>query len=146
MDIKCSPITLDDLEDILILEPALFDHPFDRDAYFFEIAQNPYSHYYKLHIDDELIAYGGIQCLFDEAHLMTIGVKHVYQNEGLGRQLLNYLIDKAKEAGCVVMYLEVSVENESALNLYFTSGFKPTRLRPQYYGLVDAYEMKKELL
>lgn len=142
MAINYSSLLVSDLDQIMTLEPLLFDHPFSRETYHYEISHNPLAHYYKLSLEDEIIGYGGIQTILDEAHLMTIGIKKAYQKQGLGKILLRQLIKEAKELGCQCMILEVNVNNHGALHLYQDMGFKTTRTRPHYYGKDNAYEMR----
>lgn len=142
MAINYSALLVSDLDQVMILEPLLFEHPFSREAYYYEIKHNPLAHYYKLTIENEIIGYGGIQNILDEAHLMTIGIKKSYQKQGLGKILLKQLIKEAKGLDCRSMILEVNVHNHGALHLYEDCGFKITRTRPHYYGKDNAYEMR----
>lgn len=141
MAIKLDQLTLDDLQQIMVLEHQLFEYPFTQEAYEFELGLNQFSHYIKLALEDELIGYGGIQVVFEDAHLMTIGIKKQYQRQGLGRVLLKQLIQMALQLDATRMVLEVNVKNHNAYKLYESLGFKKTRVRHQYYGPDNAYEM-----
>lgn len=59
-------------------------------------------------------------------HVGTIGlmVSCDFRGEGLGRFLLQYILEKAKAAGLRTTQLEVFSDNEIALNLYKKLGFK----------------------
>ena len=141
MAIEFSPCTTQDIPDIMQLEPVLFNQPFTQEEYEFEIEINPLAHYYKFTNNDELIGYAGIQCIQEDAHLMTIGIKESYQNQGLGKILLRQLIEIAKTQGCKRMILEVATTNYPAYHLYTSLGFKKTRRRIGYYGDQDGDEM-----
>lgn len=145
MAIEFSQLELKDLEQVLDLENILFDHPFDEEVYHFELKLNPYAHYYKLSKDNVILAYGGIQCIFEDAHLMTIATHPQYQKQGLASVLLKQFVRIAKEQGCTKMILEVNTQNHGALHLYHHFGFKQTRIRKNYYGNQDAYEMVLEM-
>lgn len=144
MAVNSEPLLISDLDKVMELEPQLFDHPFEKTVYLFELNHNPYAHYLKLQENNELIGYGGIHCIFDESHLITIGISNQHQQKGLGRKLLEQLIDIAKQQDCTCMFLEVAVTNYKAIQLYESMEFKKLRTRKEYYGNVDAYEMKKE--
>ena len=141
MEIKISCCQKEDISHILKLEPILFPEPFDKEFYEYEILVNKSAHYYKLTEADTLVGYGGIQCILDDAHLITIAIKSDYQNKGLGKQLLDYLIAKAKEFNCNRMILAVAINNKPAVKLYATTGFHVTRTRKNYYKNQHAFEM-----
>jgi tRNA threonylcarbamoyl adenosine modification protein YeaZ/ribosomal-protein-alanine acetyltransferase len=98
---------------------------------------------------DTLIGYGGISRLgrtppFDyEVH--TIGVDPAYQGRGVGRRLVDELLNFA--AGAVV-HLEVRTDNAPAIALYRSVGFTEVGLRRRYYRVsgADAYTMRREAL
>ncbi|PAU67518.1 ribosomal protein S18-alanine N-acetyltransferase [Bifidobacterium criceti] len=82
-----------------------------------------------------------------DAQIMTIGVAKPHQREGIGRALLERMIKDAKDAGAERMLLEVRVDNDAAIALYQSLGFKRMGLRKRYYQPegVDAYTMSLEL-
>lgn len=96
-----------------------------------------------------LVGYAGVARLGRtppfEYEVHTIGVDPAYQGRGIGRRLLNELLDFA--AGGVV-YLEVRTDNEAAIALYRSAGFEQVGLRRRYYRVsgADAYTMRREVL
>lgn len=55
------------------------------------------------------------------AYLMNIYVRKEYRGQGIGRSIVRWLVEKAKESGCDKIYLETT---ESARPLYIGTGFK----------------------
>ena len=98
---------------------------------------------------DKLIGYGGISRLGRtppfEYEVHTIGVDPAYQGRGVGRRLLDELLNFA--AGAVV-HLEVRTDNAPAIALYRSVGFNQIGLRKRYYRVsgADAYTMRREPL
>jgi [ribosomal protein S18]-alanine N-acetyltransferase len=98
---------------------------------------------------DILIGYGGISRLGRtppfEYEVHTIGVDPAYQGHGIGRRLLDELLNFA--AGAVV-HLEVRTDNAPAIALYRSVGFTQVGLRRRYYRVsgADAYTMRREAL
>ena len=96
-----------------------------------------------------LIGYGGISRLGRtppfEYEVHTIGVDPAYQGRGVGRRLLDELLNFA--AGAVV-HLEVRTDNAPAIALYRSVGFTQVGLRRRYYRVsgADAYTMRREAL
>lgn len=67
-----------------------------------------------------------------EAHLMNLGVKTIYQQQGIGKFLLCHLLQYAREQINVII-LEVRRSNKIALKLYQRLGFKIIGERKGYY-------------
>jgi ribosomal-protein-alanine N-acetyltransferase len=78
---------------------------------------------------------------------MTIGVDTRAQRAGIGRALLQALVDAAQAQRARRVLLEVRVDNEPAKGLYRRFGFRPMGLRRHYYQPedVDAVTMRLDL-
>lgn len=98
-------------------------------------------------IATELVGYGGISRLGRtppfEYEIHTIGVDPEYQGRGIGRRMLDELLNIA-DGG--VVHLEVRTDNEPAIALYRSVGFTQVGLRRRYYRIsgADAYTMRRE--
>ena len=97
-----------------------------------------------------VIGYAMVMHVLDEAHLMNLSVAAGNQRQGLGRWLLSWLGDSARQRGAVGMFLEVRPSNVAALALYKQAGFQRIGLRRQYYpngpnGREDAIVMRQSL-
>lgn len=74
-----------------------------------------------------------------DAHLMLLCVEQQQQRRGIGRQLMQWLLQSARVAGTVEIALELRADNATAEAFYRQLGFVPTQLRRGYYdGRVDA--------
>ena len=110
---------------------------------------SPHNHYVGARADGTLVGYAGISRLGRtppfEYEVHTIGVDPAYQGQGIGRRLLDELLDFA-DGG--VVYLEVRTDNEAAIALYRSAGFEQIGLRRRYYRVsgADAYTMRREAL
>lgn len=129
------PMTANDLDGVLLLEAVSFSDPWNRALYEHELNDNRLSHYRVVvpADSDEVIAQGGWMLFGDEAHILTIAVRPEDRGQGIGRWLLLYLIDEARQAGCVNIVLEVRPSNETALKLYESLGFVLISRRKRYY-------------
>ena len=98
---------------------------------------------------ETLVGYGGISRLGRtppfEYEVHTIGVDPAYQGRGIGRRLLDELLNFAGDA---VVHLEVRTDNAAAIGLYRSAGFTEVGLRRRYYRVsgADAYTMRREAL
>lgn len=132
------------------LEAQLFDgdDPWPAAAFRREL-DSSHNHYVAARAADKLVGYAGISRLGRtppfEYEVHTIGVDPAYHGQGIGRRLLDNLLDHA--AGAVV-FLEVRTDNEPALALYRSAGFVNVGLRKRYYRVsgADAYTMRREAL
>lgn len=96
--------------------------------------------------EPEVVGYAGIWFDGEVTQIMTIGVDPQYQHQGIGRQLLQQLIDLSIQLDAVEMFLEVAVDNAPAIALYRDFGFIPLGIRKRYYpGNRDAYTMRLTL-
>lgn len=68
-----------------------------------------------------------------EAHLLNLAVAPEFQNRGVGRALLAYVLQKGEQMGLERMFLEVRPSNHAAINLYDEAGFNEIGRRPGYY-------------
>jgi ribosomal-protein-alanine N-acetyltransferase len=119
-----------------------------RSAFVRELASKT-NHYVGARCDGKLVGYAGItrlgRCAPFEYEVHTIGVDPSCQGLGIGRRLLNDLLDFA-DGG--VVFLEVRTDNEVALELYRSVGFEQIGLRRRYYRVsgADAYTMRRAAL
>jgi len=149
------PVTIGALKDedadrCAQLEAELFDgdDPWPAVAFHRELASK-HNHYLGARVarpTDLLVGYAGISRLGRkppfEYEVHTIGVDPAYQGRGIGRRLLDALLEFA-DGG--VVYLEVRTDNEAAIALYRSVGFDQVGLRRRYYRVsgADAYTMRR---
>lgn len=86
----------------------------------------------------------------DEAELLTIAVQGHRRRAGLGRVLLDAVIERAMQAGARSLFLEVGADNTAARALYSQAGFAEVGRRPAYYtrrdGVADALVLRLTLI
>jgi ribosomal-protein-alanine N-acetyltransferase len=98
-------------------------------------------------VNSELVGYAGLWFDGYDAQVMTIGTDERFQGRGLGRQMLENLLDHARAVGAAVVLLEVRVDNDPAIHLYESVGFERLGMRRAYYqpGNIDAWTMRLDL-
>ncbi len=84
--------------------------------------------------DNDVVGFGGMMLVGDEAHLMNIAVDPVQRRSGIARHLLDRLIGDVVEMGARHLTLEVRTDNAPALELYRHFGLAPVGERRNYYG------------
>ncbi|NYE56591.1 ribosomal protein S18-alanine N-acetyltransferase [Carboxydothermus ferrireducens] len=138
---------LKDLPQVLDIEKLSYTNPWSKASFMYEITENPLATYLVAREGDKVIGYGGIWIVLDEAHITTLAVHPAYRRNGVGKSLLNALLDVAKNRKVRNIILEVRASNFPAQNLYQKFGFKPIGIRKKYYSRPeeDAIVMSLEL-
>ncbi len=87
---------------------------------------------------------------FEEAEIITLGVRPAFRHCGIARGLLVEAMKRAHAFGCTHMFLDVEEGNAAAVALYESHGFNHLRRRKQYYrqkdgSFTDALVMRRKL-
>jgi ribosomal-protein-alanine N-acetyltransferase len=141
------PMRATDLERVVAIEAEIYSHPWTLGNFHDSLAAG-YS-CWVLECGGALCGYGVLMMGVDEAHLLNVSVARSRQGEGLGRQLLEFHILRAREMGARVLFLEVRPSNAAARALYARTGFHEMAVRRNYYpahgGREDAILMGLDL-
>ena len=79
-------------------------------------------------------------------HVITIDTLKPFRRHGLGRLLMKAAEDRLRAAGCDAIFLEVAVDNASAIRFYKRLKYFVLKTLPRYYpNKLDAYLMAKRL-
>ncbi len=135
---KLSPMLATDLAAVHAIETAANQFPWSLKN-FEDSLQSGYQGW-VVREAEKVIAYALVQHVLDEAHLLNICVHPAEQGKGLGRQLLNAVIDAVCLRGSNLMVLEVRRSNRRAQELYLSAGFNEMSVRRGYYPAVQGRE------
>ena len=83
--------------------------------------------------DEALLGYAGVATTADEAYVQTIGVATKAQRQGIGRRLLQQLLEDARAQDARTCWLEVRADNLGAQAMYEGFGFRSRGRRRGYY-------------
>ncbi len=81
----------------------------------------------------ELVGYITIYHVVDELQILNLGVRADKRHQGIGRQLLQNVLQEGKKLGMLKAVLDVRVSNMPAIQLYKSLGFTPLGVRMAYY-------------
>ena len=97
--------------------------------------------------DGRVLAYGGMLIAPDEGQITNVAVHPDARREGLGRAIVDALIDEARARGLEQISLEVRVSNLAAIALYERAGFAIAGKRKNFYRrpTEDALVMLKSI-
>ena len=129
--VSARPMTAADLERVMAIEELAYPHPWSIGNFADSLAAG----YDAWVFEDEhgWVGYAILMWAIDEAHLLNLCVAPELQRRGLGRRLLQWLIDDVAARGAGTMLLEVRPSNLAARALYLASGFATVGLRKGYY-------------
>lgn len=82
---------------------------------------------------DKVIGYAIMLEVVDEATLMDIAVDSAARGQGVGRALVDFVMDTSVKNGMSEIWLEVRESNHMAISLYESSGFEHIETRKNYY-------------
>ena len=138
-------MTAADIEAVAQLEAGIFSMPWSaqgfsdtlyrEDVLFLVACEN-----------ERLLGYVGVYCTADEGEITNVAVAQSARRCGVGRALLQQLIEKLAQRGIFRIVLEVRVSNEPAVCLYRQEGFAVVGTRKNFYEkpTEDAYVMVRE--
>ncbi|MCF8186008.1 MAG: ribosomal protein S18-alanine N-acetyltransferase [Sulfuritalea sp.] len=129
---------LNDLDAIMAIEPYIYPYPWTR-GNFSDSLNSGYSAWVLLR-NEVIIGYALVMMVLDEAHLLNLSIAKDHQKQGLGRVLLEHMIDIAKNNQAANMFLEVRPSNISAIALYENMGFNEMAIRRGYYPAKNGRE------
>lgn len=133
------PITIvslkeEDIDQVLEIENLSFLDPWTRRMYLSEIREKSDSYFITAKLGEKIIGYGGFWLVVDEMHLVNIAVHPNFRRQGVGTQIMKYLLNLAKQLGAKRATLEVRVSNVAAQKFYAKFGFIAVALRKKYYS------------
>jgi ribosomal-protein-alanine N-acetyltransferase len=132
--LSIEPMRVEDLPAVHAIERASFTTPWPSHAYRSELETNRLAHYLVARANTEVVGYGGMWIMVDEAHITTFAVDPRWRRRRIGERLLVALLDVAVARRAREATLEVRLSNLAARRLYEKYGFRPVGLRPRYYS------------
>lgn len=134
---------------LAVLHAACFDDPWPATALISLLAQ-PGVVAKLAHADDGTpVGLVILRGAADEAEVLTIGVTPPLRRTGIAARLLDAGLRAVKAAGITSVFLEVAVDNPTAMAFYRGAEFTKVGVRKKYYkrteGRVDAFVLRRAL-
>lgn len=143
--LRVEKMTMDDFEKIKDSLEAEFDDFWNSNILKSEL-ENENSRYFVAVENGKILGFAGFIIMPDDIEITNIVTRKLNRGHGIGKLLLETLMDEAKAYGKNAISLEVNAKNIIALNLYDSFGFEKVGLRTKYYkGIDDAIIMTKQL-
>lgn len=130
--LRIRPLEEGDLDWVLPIEQCTFSEPWSRDG-FLNSLRSVDTIYLAAVWEGQGAGYCGLLRSFEEADITNVAVAEAFRNRGVGRQMLQALMEKGRRQGIRRFTLEVRTGNESAIHLYESLGFEAVGVRKNFY-------------
>jgi len=135
-----------DLDVVMEVERESFSTPWSRGT-FRGLMRRSDASLWVAEVGHCVVGYAVVWYLFQQAELGNLAVAPGCRRRGLGKRLLDWALEEARERGTERIFLEVRVSNRAAQRLYERYGFVQVGLRRRYYRepVEDARVMSLDL-
>lgn len=137
-EIQIRPMAQSDVPGVMVVERASYQFPWSE-GIFRDCLRVGYV-CRVMTLNDEIIGYGIMSLGAGEAHVLNLCVQPQLRCRGLGRRMLEHLLDRAAASGMHEAFLEVRPSNTAAIRLYLSLGFEQVGIRRGYYQAVGGRE------
>jgi len=122
-----------DIFNVVKVEVATYNTPWPQDIFFRELVENTHAHYFVATLDDDVIGYGGMWLVVDDAQITNIAIHPSYRGHKYGEKLFKQMIDYGVHHGMKRLSLEVRESNTVAQSMYEKFGLVRAGIRKNYY-------------
>ncbi len=125
-----------DIRAVMRIEGLAFSSSWPPSAFHSELNDNKLAHYFVGRAEEsgEIVAYGGIWVILEDAHITTLAVHPDCRGRRYGEQLLVHLLRESISRGGSWITLEARESNVVAQSLYRKYGFATISTRRAYYS------------
>ena len=132
---------LSDLKSVLKIEEQSFSTSWTFNAFIYELLVNDQATYYTYKVKKQIIGYIGFWLLEDDIHITNLAVAPIFRKKGIASQLINFVMNEARQIMVSRVSLEVRMTNKEAVKLYEKLGFTKGKILKEYYKTEDGIEM-----
>jgi [ribosomal protein S18]-alanine N-acetyltransferase len=137
-EVLIRPMRITDVSDVVAIERAAYQFPWSE-GIFRDCLRVGYV-CRVMTANRQVMAYGVMSFGAGEAHILNLCVGEEFRCRGVGRRLLESLLERATLAGMSEAFLEVRPSNTTAIRLYLALGFEQVGMRRGYYQAVGGRE------
>ncbi len=132
------PMDVEDLDAVMRNEVRAYEFPWTRGVFLDCLRGN--HECWVLDDGAAVVGHGVLSCAAGEAHLLNVCVGVEHQGTGLGRTLVEHMLNRGSQRDAEVVFLEVRVTNTVAGTLYESMGFNEIGRRRNYYPAANGHE------
>ena len=132
MEVSIKPLTEEYVDQVCVLEEEAFSMPWHRES-FLEMIANENACYLVALMGEEVVASCGLRHIVGEGEITNVVTKNTMRGKGIGKQILEKLLEEGAKMGAEAFTLEVRVSNAPAIHLYESLGFVSEGVRKNFY-------------
>ena len=125
-------MTRADVEAVCRIERERLSMPWPA-ADLLEMIEADYAHYYVAQEAGQIVGCCGIRNLAGEGEITNVAVAPGARRQGIGRKMMEHLLQEASVHKIEACTLEVRISNIPAIRLYESLGFRGEGVRPRFY-------------
>lgn len=146
--VEIRPMTTADVAAVKVIEDDLF--PIDawtQGLFLDELAQVSKSREVAVAVvKDVIVGYASFRYVGRQGDVNTVAVARASQGQGVGKFLMDWLEDQARQHRVREIFLEVRSDNGAAIAMYKARNYERIDIRRNYYGnTIDADIMRKKV-
>ena len=132
MDLEIRKMTSSNIEEIANLEKECFSSPWSEDGLKNELDNN-FARFFVAFSGGKIAGYIGSHNVLGEVYITNVAVFPEFRRNGVGKALVEFLVDEMKAENAEFVTLEVRKSNFSAISLYEKCGFGKVGERKKFY-------------
>ena len=146
MKIEIFEMTQEHVPGVVNVENNSFTIPWSEKSFKDEL-NNSLAKYFVAVIEKTVIGYIGMWEISGQCDITNAAVLPEYRRHGIGRLLIEHIVQHCKDNSLSPITLEVRQSNAAAIMLYKSAGFLPVGNRKKYYADTgeDAIIMSKTI-
>lgn len=146
-DIVISPMKPEHLPQVVGIENASYPDPWPYATFLREVEASKISVPIVAIRRQTVLGYIVSWMIMDEVHIGNVAVAVKHRRKGIGKLMMQWLMDEAARRRCTFSTLEVRESNEAARIMYENMNFRMVARRKAYYSkpVEDALVMLKSL-
>ena len=122
----------EDVDEVVAIEKQSFSDPWSKENFLAEL-DLPFSWVWVAKVDEELVGYCCCWEIEEELQIANLAVHPEFRNQGLGKKILQEILNRACQRKVKKVTLEVRESNQFGLKLYQAFGFTEVGRRKKYY-------------
>ena len=124
----------EDISALVDIEREAFSTPF-KEKDFLDILESEISNVLVAKIGGLVVGYVSFTIIIDECQIINFATKEEFKRQGVGKRVMEALIEHGKAKGVTKYFLEVRVSNEAAISLYKKYGFVEVGISKGHFSL-----------
>lgn len=121
------------MDAVAALEREVFTTPWEADTFRSMLERSDGELFVVDDPEAGVVGYAVLWCVLEQGELANIAVTPEHRGRGLGSELMDRVLERARERGVTYLFLEVRESNERAVRMYARRDFMEMGRRPDYY-------------